>query len=226
MILEFQEERKLINYNVEDNCNTGNQTKRKLQLKLFKKKKALSSSLPRQKSILHLLTLKKLFFFCLTFEEGRCRGHPSNASIPPSDPWFVNLSIWRLTENPNYLSHLLITHLTSKRTMHLQQIVKGSLQEESVKKMTCIQQFFNFSIHTHLDTFWMVQYMGEYGQNFTAWKRKPMEKCSNKQEIYHHPSSSTIRLQREQEKKIGSVAQHNFFTGLNRSTDCITKLTF
>jgi hypothetical protein len=65
MIVEFQEERKLINYNVEDNCNTGNQTKRKLQLKLFKKKKkALSSSLPRQKSIiLHLLTLKIFVLF-------------------------------------------------------------------------------------------------------------------------------------------------------------------
>ena len=73
----------------------------------------------------------------------------------------------------------------------------------------------------------MVQYMEEYGQNITASKRKPVAKWSNKQEIYHHPNSSTIHLQKRTRKDtlISSPAQ--LFYRLNRITlHHNTKLTF
>ena len=73
----------------------------------------------------------------------------------------------------------------------------------------------------------MVQYMEEYGQNITASKRKPVAKCSNKQEIYHHPNSSTIHLEKRTRKDtlISSPAQ--LFYRLNRITlHHNTKLTF
>lgn len=64
---------------------------------------------------------KGIFLLDLTFKEGRWRGQPSSASIPPRDPWFVNLSIWKLIRTfQKFITEIVIwSVITSYRYLQL-----------------------------------------------------------------------------------------------------------
>lgn len=124
----------------------------------------------------------------LTLEEGRCKGHPSRASIPARDPPFVNLSTL-LTKK----FRLVLVSRNSRefqgkedhtddskrkfegricRQQDLQ--VMGSLIQSSVVRENCFKLI-------------------KSKENLikpTLRMKMPGPKCSNRLVIYYHPSSS------------------------------------
>lgn len=81
----------------------------------------------------------------------------------------------------------------------LQQIVKESEKEVSVNmRQTCREEGEKKAVTmVVIHTRQLHQYEGNHKDNNTARKRKPVAKCSDKLEIYHHPSSSIVPLQKE-----------------------------
>lgn len=121
-------------------------------------------------------------------EEGRCKGHPSRASIPARDPPFVNLS--------TLLTIKFRLVLVSRNSLEFQG--KENLTDDSKRKFEgriCRQQDLQVmgsliqSSVVRENCFKLIK-SKENLIKPTLRMKMPGPKCSNRLVIYYHPSSS------------------------------------